>query len=255
MLSRSSEEKLGSKRNLQKVKLDNAKSVWSSSSSQYVRTAVKNVDEYLKSNTSVSWKVPAKAQMLMWVSYRPELDVSLELNHDDASYYQMLIGVLRWIVELGRVDICLEVSMLSSHLALPCEGHLEQVFQIFAYLKKYHNTELVYDPSNPEIDPAQFEQRDWTSSKFGHVDGEEELSPNMPELHGMGFTMRTKVDADHASNTVTRRSRTGFLAYLYCALVYWWSKKQMSVVSSSFGAEFIVMRQCCEYLGGWRYKL
>ena len=89
-------------------------------------------------------------------SYRPEIDVSLELNHCDASYYESLIGVLWWIVELGRVDISLEVSMLSSHLALPHEGHLEQVFQIFGYLKKYHNTELVYDPSNPEIDPAQF---------------------------------------------------------------------------------------------------
>ena len=91
--------------------------------------------------------------------------------------------------------------MLSSHLALPHEGHLEQVFQIFGYLKKYH-TELVYDPSNPEIDPAQFEQRDWMSSEFGHVDGEEELPPNMPEPHGMGFTMRAKVHANHVSDTL-----------------------------------------------------
>ena len=42
-----------------------------------------------------------------------------ELEEDEASYYHSLIGVLRWIVELGRVDINTEVSMLSSHLALP----------------------------------------------------------------------------------------------------------------------------------------
>ena len=35
--------------------------------------------------------------------------------------------------------------MMSSHLALPREGHLEQVLHIFAYLKKYQHTELVYD--------------------------------------------------------------------------------------------------------------
>jgi hypothetical protein len=35
---------------------------------------------------------------------------------------------------------------------LPREGHLEQVFHIFAHLKKYHNTEVVYDPSEPVID-------------------------------------------------------------------------------------------------------
>ena len=57
------------------------------------------------------------------------------------------------------------------------------------------------------------------------------------------------------TDTVTRRSRTGFLIYLNCALVYWRSKKQMSVESSSFGAEFIVMKQCCEYLRGLWYKL
>ena len=37
---------------VQKVKLDNVMTVWSFSSSQYVRTAVKSVEEYLKSNTS-----------------------------------------------------------------------------------------------------------------------------------------------------------------------------------------------------------
>ena len=65
----------------------------------------------------------------MTTSYRPELDVTPELSDADASYYQSLIGILRWIVELGRVDICLEVSMMSLHLALPRIGHLHQVLQ------------------------------------------------------------------------------------------------------------------------------
>ena len=53
----------------------------------------------------------------------------------------------------------LEVSMMSSHLALPREGHLEQVLHISAYLKKYHNTELAYDPSDPVVDGNDFERR------------------------------------------------------------------------------------------------
>ena len=67
--------------------------------------------------------------------------------------------------------------------------------------------------------------------------------------------MRVKVDADHASDTVSRQSRTGLLIYLNCALVYWWSKKQISVESSSFVSEFVAMKQCCEYIRGLRYKL
>ena len=67
--------------------------------------------------------------------------------------------------------------------------------------------------------------------------------------------MHAKVDADHALDTVMRHSRTGFLVYLNCALVYWWNKKQTSVESLSFGSEFIAMKQCCEYIRGLRYKL
>jgi hypothetical protein len=123
-------------------------------------------------------------------------------------------------VELGRVDICLEVSMMSSRLVLPREGDLEQVFHIFAHLKKYHNTEVVYDPRDPVIDEAQFDAKDWASSEFGYLDGEEELPPNMPEPRGQGFVISSKVDADHASDSVTRRSRTGILVWINSCLVY-----------------------------------
>ena len=71
----------------------------------------------------------------------------------------------------------------------------------------------------------------------------------------MGFTIRAKVDADHAGDSVTHRSRTGFIAYTNSAPIYWMSKKQASVESSSFGSEFIAMKQYCEYLRGLRYKL
>ena len=150
------------------------------------------------------WKMPNKADTPLTTTFRPELDVSRELNVDDAAYYQSLIGILRWIVELGRVDVCLEVSMMSSHLALPREGHLEQVLHIFAYLKKYHNTELVYGPSDPVVDENDFERRTGNHQKFGHVEGKEEFPANMPEPRGHGFIMRAKVDADHASDTVSR---------------------------------------------------
>jgi hypothetical protein len=100
-----------------------------------------------------------------------------------------------------------------------------------------------------------FEEKDWTSGEFGLLQGKEELPANMLEPQGLGFTMRAKVDADHAADTVTRRSRTGFIVYFNCAPIYWSSKKQTSVESSSFGSVFIVMKQCCEYLQGLCYKL
>eukprot|EP00957_Ditylum_brightwellii_P026839 2029629-Ditylum_brightwellii.AAC.1 len=98
------------------------------------------------------------------------------------------------------------------------------------------------------IDESNFECKDWTASKFSLVEGKEELPPNMPEPRGQRFTISAKVNADHVSDTVTRRSCTGFLVFLNCALVYWLSKKQASVEPSSFGSEFIAMKQFCEYI-------
>ena len=57
------------------------------------------------------------------------------------------------------------------------------------------------------MDENDFERRDWASSEFGHVEGKEEFPAKMPEPRGHGFIMRAKVDADHASDTVSRRSR------------------------------------------------
>eukprot|EP00957_Ditylum_brightwellii_P002938 224316-Ditylum_brightwellii.AAC.1 len=84
---------------------------------------------------------------------------------------------------------------------MPREGHLGQIFHIFTYLKKFYNTEIVYDRSDPCIETGNFEHKDLISSEFGHISGEEELPPNMPEPKGLGFIMSAKVDADHEADT------------------------------------------------------
>ena len=159
---------------IRKVKLDNRVDAWAASSSQYVQAAVRNVEEYIAKSHDKSWKIPNKVETPMRSTYQPELDVSEGLSPSDTAYYQSLIAILWWIVELGCVDVCLEVSMMLSHLALPRKGNMEQVMQIFGYLKKYHNAELIFDPSDPTINKQDFERRDWASSEFGHVEGNKE---------------------------------------------------------------------------------
>ena len=81
------------------------------------------------------------------------------------------------------------------------------------------------------------------------------LPPTMPEAQGVGFVITDKVDADHAGETVTQRSQTGFLIYLNSLPIYWMSKKQGGIESSSFGSEFVAMKQDVEAVRGLRYKL
>ena len=100
-------------------------------------------------------------------NYRPEVDVSTELSSIQASYYQSLIGILRWIVELGRADIVIETSALASMMELPSEGHLDAVFHMFAFLKRKHNGVMVFDPTEPEIDINKFPREDWLATPYG----------------------------------------------------------------------------------------
>ena len=68
-------------------------------------------------------------------NYLPELDVSPVSDNMLTSRYLQLIRVLRWAIELGRIDIMMEVSVLSQHQCQPREGHLAAAYCVFWYLK------------------------------------------------------------------------------------------------------------------------
>jgi hypothetical protein len=67
--------------------------------------------------------------------------------------------------------------------------------------------------------------------------------------------LRLFFDFDHAGEQFTRRSRTGFVIYLNMAPLVWFSKRQPTVESSVFGAEFVAMKNGIETCCGLCYKL
>jgi hypothetical protein len=228
---------------------DSGSEYWAMTSHTYVRNAVHNVRELLQSE-GFDLKTTAKTPFPS--GYRPELDVTDELSLDLCSRYSQLIGVLRWMVELGRIDIYHEVSVLSQYLASPRVGHLETVYHIFAYLHKHDKSSIVFDPADPIIDPTAFIGQDW-SEFYGDV--EEEMPPKMPEPLGSPVTISAFVDANHAGNVVTRRSHTGILIYLQNTPIIWHSRRQNTVETSTFGSEFVALRNARDLIVGLRYKL
>ena len=115
------------------------------------------------------------------------------------------------MVDLGLVNTFLEVSMLSSRLVLPREDHLNQLHHMLSSLKK-HNNRLIFDPSDPAACTIEFMQIDWVFGEFSHVLREViELLARIPRPRRIGFPRRAKFNANHASDTTTRMSRTGFV--------------------------------------------
>ena len=121
----------------------------------------------------------------MSTKYHPSEVVTKELNVEGVQFYQEMIGILRWAVEIGRVDILLEVSLLSSHLASPRIGHLQSVYHIFGYLKQVPKRKLYFDPVLPLISEDRFHKFDWEDF---YRDSKEAIPDDMPKPRGKIMT-------------------------------------------------------------------
>jgi hypothetical protein len=72
---------------------------------------------------------------------------------------------------------------------------------------------------------------------------EEMLPPNMPEPRALELVLRLFVDLDHTGDKfLIRRSRSGYIIYANCVPILWMSKRQGTIESSVFGAEFVAMK-------------
>jgi hypothetical protein len=123
---------------------------------------------------------------------------------------------------------------------------------VFAYLKAKHNARIVFDPTYYDIDPSVFQEHDW---KNFYGDVKEAIPVDLPPSRGNEVDLRMYTDSNHAGDQRTRRSRTGYFIFLNSALISWLSKKQATIETSVFGAEFVALKTGIETLRGLRYKL
>ena len=121
---------------------------WTMSSNEYMKAAVAEVVEDLDKQ---GLKLKGKAYRPYDSNYKPELDVTEELDDNGVAKFQAYIGMFHWMIELGCIDIMTKVSQLSSFRAMPQRGHLEACYSIFAFLRKHPTMSMVFHPSRIKI--------------------------------------------------------------------------------------------------------
>ena len=139
--------------------------------------------------------------------------------------------------------------LLSSHVALFREVYLGAAVHVMAHVGQRYKSRLVYDPSYPQIDHSDLRNCDW--SEF-YRDAEEAIPMNTPEARVKEVYICIFVSSDHAGDEVSCRSRSGFLIYMNTTLVQLLSKKQSTVETSVFGADFVTMKKGINSLRGFR---
>ena len=155
--------------NIRKWKYTNTEGIenvcYAMGSSSYIKEAVRVAENHQKCHDIKFPKSRKESSQTPFshTDYRPELESSAECNAELTQIYQNLIGILRWCCELGRIDILLEVSLLSQYLVQLRIGHLEQVMNVFRYLKRHDRSWNVLDPTdyNIEWQPKNNEPSPW----------------------------------------------------------------------------------------------
>ena len=237
------------------------KQCWSSSTDSYVKEATSIVFERMNAmGLKLTKKSKSPEHPFSNESYRPELDVSDVCTADEHQFYQQIVGIARWMIEIGRIDIAYEVSIMSRYLACPRKGQLAQMLHMCQYLYCNQGMNLVYDPTKINVNENTILSHLRAENKAKELqalypDAVDYIPANAPEPLGQSVQINAFVDADLAGELTTRRSQTGILIYVNMAPIIWISKRQSTVESSTFGSEFVAMRALVETIIGLRYKL
>src|SRR6478672_9621951 len=97
------------------------------------------------------------------------------------------------------------------------------------------------------------DKMDWDYSVYGKV--EEELPWNMPPARGKSVRLTTFEDANLYHDYTTGRAAMGMLHLMNGTVIDYFSKRQLTVETATYGSEFVAARAGTEQQMDWRYTL
>ena len=202
--------------------------MWTMKIRNYVKAAINNVYHQLKKKGD---KLPNEAVTRMTKNYAYKLHEPQELDSDGVMEFQELIIILHQAIEIGRVDILSEVSILYTYNALPRQGHFEQLYHIFESLKKNPKLTVYFDPIITNNDPSWFLGYKAEIFKDKYHNAEDELNTQHMKPHplGQGLSTAVVVDAFNAANNVTRIPHSDFILFVNKEPIFWYIKRLKAV--------------------------
>jgi hypothetical protein len=205
---------------------------------KYIERMVKNYERIFGCSPKQTYTSPLEK------GDHPELDATDFCDFQGVANYQSLIGCLQWTISLGRFDIATAVMSMGSFRAAPREGHLKRVRRICGYLVKFKHAKIRFRTGEPDYSDLPDTEQDWLESVYGDV--KEEIPTDIPEPLGKPVVHTCYFDANLYHCMMTGRSVTGVLDFLNQTPIDWYSKKQATVETATYGSEFVAGRTAVE---------
>ena len=185
-------------------------------------------------------------------SDHPEIDDTPLLDMEDVKKYWQMIGEMQWAVALGRIDIIAATVTMARFRPAPRQGHLKRLKRVYCFLRNYKKTAIKFNTEMPDYSNYKVEKKNW-----GHIyhPCQEEIPEDMPKPRGKPVMTTTFVDANLLHDVITGRSCTGIIHLLNKTPIDWFSKRQNTVETATYGSEFVAARTAVDQIVDLRYTL
>ena len=204
------------------------------------------IDKMIGTYTQMYKEPPKEFSSPLEKNNHPELDDTEFLDDQDIKIYQSMVGACQWAVSLGRFDIQTALMTMSQFRIAPRVGHLMRMKRIYGYLKRFRDGAIRVRVGIPDFSGLPNSVHEWDYSVYGNVS---ELIPeNLPEPLGKPVILSHFKDANLYHDLITGRAVTGILHMINQTPVEWYSKKQGTVETATYGAEFVAARTATDQI-------
>ena len=121
---------------------------------------------------------------------------------------------------------------------------MNRVCRFYGYLAKMRHAAIHTCTEEPDYSDLPDMEYDWSKSIYGELS--EAIPHDTPESLGRFVTLTHYVDANLMHDLVTGHSVTGILHLINKTPIDWFSKKQATVETATYGSEFVAARTCVE---------
>jgi hypothetical protein len=135
---------------------------------------------------------------------------------------------------------------MSGFCIAPRIGHLERLRHRYGYLSKMRFASIRVRTKEPDYSDIPDHQYDWTYTVYGNT--KEVLPKDTPEPLGKYATLSHYVDSNLMHDITTGKLVTGILHLINKNPLNWYSKKQATVETATYGSEIIAARICVEQI-------
>ena len=182
----------------------------------------------------------------------PELDNSELCNEEQITKYMCMIGQLQWAITFGRYDILAQVMSMSRFILAPKIGHIERMKRLYEHFVKTKHFAIRYRTKEPDYSHLPKQEYKWTTVYGNAI---EEIPKDIPKPLGKRVITTTFLDASLLYDIVTGKSVTAVLHFVNTTPTDWFSKRQPTVETATYGSEYVTATTATEQIMDFRNTL